>query len=77
MGTGWQAGGRDAVRWGLAQLRKPELMVFLPAVTLAAFWIGGERALIFVALGTPMAFAIAGAFRFDAPAPAGQSLLEI
>ncbi|MFN3642972.1 MAG: putative bifunctional diguanylate cyclase/phosphodiesterase [Gemmobacter sp.] len=53
-------------------LRQPELMVFLPAVTLAAYWLGGDRALLLTALGLPLLFAIAGAFRFDAgrdPAP--------
>ena len=69
MGTGWLAVGRNALRWGMAQLRKPEWMVFLPAVTLAAFWIGGERMLILVALAAPLLFAIAGAFRFDTPPP--------
>lgn len=62
-------GIRDALRWGMAQLRKPEWMVLLPALTLAAFWIGGERVLILVALATPLIFAIAGAFRFVDPAP--------
>lgn len=47
-----------------ALLRRPELMVFLPAVTLAAFWFGGEEALILTALATPLIFAISGAFRF-------------
>ncbi len=51
-------------------LRRPELMVFLPAVTLAAFWLGGERALILAALGIPMTFVLAGAFRFQDLAPA-------
>lgn len=46
----------------LALLRRSETMVFLPAVTLAAFWLGGERALILAALGAPLIFAIAGAF---------------
>ena len=49
----------------MAQLRRPELMVFVPAVTLAAFWLGGERMLILTALGAPLIFAIAGAFRFS------------
>lgn len=53
-----------------AQLRKAELMVFLPAVTLAAFWLGGEQVLILVALGLPLVFAFAGAFRFGAQPPA-------
>lgn len=45
-------------------LRRPELMVFLPAVTLAAFWFGGEEALILTALAAPLVFTISGAFRF-------------
>ena len=57
-------GTTTALRAVLAQLRRPELMVFVPAVTLAAFWMGGERMLILTALGAPMLFAIAGAFRF-------------
>ncbi len=65
-----RAKGRTGLAWVMAQLRKPELMVFLPAVTLAAFWLGGERVLIMVALGTPLIFAMAGAFRFEAPGPA-------
>jgi predicted signal transduction protein with EAL and GGDEF domain len=44
-------------------LRRPELLVFMPAVTLAAFWLGGEKVLILTALGLPMLFALAGAFR--------------
>ncbi|MDZ4095943.1 MAG: bifunctional diguanylate cyclase/phosphodiesterase [Paracoccaceae bacterium] len=59
----------DRVIWLAAQLRRPELMVFLPAVTLAAFWLGGEQVLILVALGMPLAFAVAGAFRFADTAP--------
>jgi diguanylate cyclase (GGDEF)-like protein len=50
--------------WALGLVRRPELMVFLPALTLAAFWLGGERWLILIALGMPMLFAMAGAFRF-------------
>ncbi len=51
-----------------ALLRRPELMVFLPAVTLAAFWYGGEEALILTALAAPLIFTISGAFRFNDPA---------
>ena len=47
-----------------ALLRRPELMVFLPAITLAAFWFGGEEALILTALAAPLIFTISGAFRF-------------
>lgn len=70
MRIGTIATGKGALRWGMSQLRKPQWMVFLPAITLAAFWIGGEKVLIIVALGTPLVFAIAGAFRFADPAPA-------
>ena len=56
----------DALKWLTGQLRRPEWMVLVPAVTLAAFWLGGERMLILTALGTPMVFAIAGAFKFSA-----------
>lgn len=65
-----RAGITGALVRAMGWLRRPELMVFLPAVTLAAFWMGGEHALILVALAAPMLFAMAGAFRFrDAPAP--------
>lgn len=48
----------------VALLRRPELMVFLPAATLASFWLGGETYLILMALGLPMVFVMAGAFHF-------------
>ena len=60
-----------ALRWLGAQLRRPELMVFLPALTLAAFWLGGEEVLILTALAAPLIFTIAGAFRFTDPSPPG------
>lgn len=59
----------DRMNWALAQLRRPELMVFLPAATLAAFWFGGEEMLILAALGVPLVFALAGAFRFEQALP--------
>lgn len=51
-------------------LRRPEMILFLPAVTLAAFWFGGERVLVLVALGAPLIFALAGAFQQAAIGPA-------
>ncbi len=57
----------------MGHLRRPELMVFVPALTLAAFWVGGERSLIVVALGAPLLFAMAGAFRFSS---GGQAVLQ-
>ena len=65
----------------IAVLRRPELMVFLPAVTLAAFWFGGEEALILTALAAPLIFTVAGAFRFtdsaQLPLPDGLSGLAL
>ena len=51
------------LHWLIAQFRRPELMIFIPALTLAAYWLGGERMLILAALGAPLFFAIGGAFR--------------
>lgn len=40
--------------------RRPELLAFLPALTLAAFWVGGEGYLLVTALTVPMIYALAG-----------------
>ncbi|WP_037253466.1 putative bifunctional diguanylate cyclase/phosphodiesterase [Roseobacter sp. SK209-2-6] len=40
----------------------PPILAFLPALTLATFWFGGEAALLWVALGVPLIFAALGAF---------------
>ncbi len=61
----------QAVQWTLLLFRRPELMVFIPALTLAAFWLGGERMLVLTALGAPLFFAIGGAFRFPNGATVG------
>lgn len=54
----------------LAQrLRRPENLAFLPAVTLAAFWLGGEELLILSALGLPLLYLMSGAFKVDARPP--------
>ena len=58
----------QVVHWLIGHFRRPELMVFVPAVTLAAFWLGGERMLILTALGAPLLFALGGAFRFSSGA---------
>ncbi|MEZ5912553.1 MAG: bifunctional diguanylate cyclase/phosphodiesterase [Paracoccaceae bacterium] len=50
-------------------LRRPEFVAFMPAITLAGFWWGGERVLIATALGLPMVYALLGAVRM-APATA-------
>ena len=66
-GTFSEGIGRLACRLG-SLLRRSEFLVFVPAMTLAAFWLGGEPVLILTALGLPMVFAMAGAFR-EVPAP--------
>ncbi|WP_431307835.1 putative bifunctional diguanylate cyclase/phosphodiesterase [Cypionkella aquatica] len=56
-------------------MHRSEIFVFLPALTLAAFWLGGERELILMALGAPLLFAISGAVRrVDRPSPLPQVL---
>ncbi len=37
-----------------ARFRQPEVLAFIPALTLGAYWIGGERLLFTVALGLPL-----------------------
>lgn len=43
-----------------AALFGPQIYAFLPAITLSAYWLGGERALIAFAILLPGAFAAAG-----------------
>lgn len=38
----------------------PQILAFLPALCLGAFWLGGERVLLAVALGLPLLFAVTG-----------------
>lgn len=55
----------------LPVLTAPSILAFLPAATLGASWLGGEKALVAVALLLPVLFGLAGAFRSrasDAPA---------
>ncbi|WP_156178295.1 GGDEF domain-containing phosphodiesterase [Puniceibacterium sp. IMCC21224] len=44
----------------------PHVLAFLPALALAAFWLGGETLLLGVALGIPLLFALSGGFAFGA-----------
>ncbi len=44
----------------LAVVMGPQILAFLPALTLAAYWIAGETALIVVALGLPVLYAMSG-----------------
>jgi len=63
----------------LSWVRRPEFLVFLPAITLAGFWLGGERVLLLLALGLPLMFAVTGASRVKiGPAPdEGASLSRV
>ncbi|WP_164661605.1 bifunctional diguanylate cyclase/phosphodiesterase [Tropicibacter sp. Alg240-R139] len=45
----------------LSVLTGPPILAFLPAITLGAFWLGGEAALIFASLALPLLFAFVGA----------------
>ena len=56
--TVFHADGPMRTMLGIA--RRPELLAFLPAVTLAAYWLGGEAALVVTALVLPMLYAGAG-----------------
>lgn len=44
----------------LSTVTGPPILAFLPAITLGAYWFGGETALIVVALGLPCVFAAMG-----------------
>ncbi len=44
------------------QLAGPQVLAFLPALMLAAYWIGGQTALLFMALIVPGLFAFGGLF---------------
>ncbi len=46
----------------------PQTLAFLPALTLGAYWYGGEGLLLFFALGFPAAFAVGGLFSGTGPA---------
>jgi diguanylate cyclase (GGDEF)-like protein len=49
-------------RFGPALTGGPPILAFLPAITLAALWFGGELALILVSLGFPLILAVSGGF---------------
>ncbi|MCE6958637.1 bifunctional diguanylate cyclase/phosphodiesterase [Cereibacter sphaeroides] len=57
---------RSASWTGIARvgrrLRRPEALAFLPAISLLAYWLGGEMHLVLVALGLPLIYAVAGTF---------------
>lgn len=47
-------------------LSGPSALAFVPALSLGAFWIGGERALVATALGLPLMYAGTGTLRANA-----------
>jgi diguanylate cyclase len=51
------------VLWCANLIRRPEVMVFFPAVALVAYWFGGEQTLVLTALAAPFIFTISGALR--------------
>ncbi len=51
-----------------SSLSGPQTIAFLPALTLGGYWFGGEGVLLFLALGFPAAFAVAGLFSGTGPA---------
>lgn len=48
-------------------LTQPQILAFLPALTLGAYWTGGEAALLATALFVPVLYALAGLPRATAP----------
>ena len=53
--------GRNA-RGMHALFAGPAMLTLVPAITLAAWWLGGETALMAVALGLPLAYSVTGLF---------------
>jgi diguanylate cyclase len=62
-------------------VRRPEVLAFLPALTLGAFWVGGEGALLMVALGLPLTLMVAraggGNWPWRVEATAGAKAIEV
>lgn len=58
-----RSGSSTGLAWLRSHLRRPEVLAFLPALTLTAYWLGGEKHLLVVALGVPLLFALSGVFR--------------
>ena len=74
---------RQGRRHFAQMLSGPQALAFVPAITLAAFWFGGEAWLLLVALGLPIAHAATGGFYTPhveqelAPPPAEDTLLAL
>ena len=48
------------ISWLVWAVRRPEVLAFFPALTLGAFWFGGEGALAMIALLLPLVLLLAG-----------------
>jgi diguanylate cyclase len=58
-------------------LGRPESLAFLPAITLAGFWYGGERALAALAVALPVLYAFAGQVRRPGAGKVEESLPRV
>ncbi|MDJ0822648.1 MAG: GGDEF domain-containing phosphodiesterase [Paracoccaceae bacterium] len=58
-------------------LTGPQSLAFFPALSLAAYWLGGEPALIAAALGLPMVFVMSGAFSTSAPVAQDEITVDV
>lgn len=60
-------------------LTGPQALAFLPAVSLASFWLGGELALITAALAVPLIIGLLGVFDRESGAPVegNQALTDV
>lgn len=54
----------------------PQAIAFLPAIALAAFWLGGEVALLCAAVGSPILMFLVGRPRKEAPQPVAETPLQ-
>lgn len=72
--TGHLMGG--ALYRVVAPVRRPEIVVFLPAAALAAFWGWGEGGLVVTALVVPLVHALAGLLAPEGRAPAAPAAVD-
>ena len=65
----------------MSAVRRPEVLAFLPALTLGAFWFGGEAALLLIAVGLPMMMLAArnagGQWPWQGEVPAGAKAIDV
>ncbi|MFN4130990.1 MAG: EAL domain-containing protein [Paracoccaceae bacterium] len=58
-----------AVLGVMRRLTGCDSLILLPAISVAAYWLGGEAALLTLAIAMPLAFAVLGLFRVRVPEP--------